>query len=229
MSDTISLPLFPLNTVLFPNQLLPLHIFEERYKLMIGECIQNKAPFGVVLIRAGREAGGPSVPFEVGTTARIADVQYLPQGRMNLRAVGEQRFRLERVTQQRPYMRGDATVLEAPAAANAAASLIDNIKRGFSTHLDILAQLSEQERVAVNMDVTPEHLSYLVAAILAIQNPEKQELLEMVSTDERLQREATILNRENRTLQTFLYLRKHGPAKKGPDDQGDLQSRISVN
>ena len=229
MTDTINLPLFPLNTVLFPNQLLPLHIFEERYKLMIGECIRDKASFGVVLIRAGREAGGPAVPFEVGTTARIADVQYLPQGRMNLRAVGEQRFRLERVTQQRPYMRGDATMLEAQAAATATPSLMESIKRSFSTHLDILAQLSEQNRIDVNMDVTPEHLSYLVAAILAIQTPEKQELLEMASTGERLQREATILNRENRTLQTFLYLRKHGRAKKGPDDQGDLRSRISVN
>ena len=66
------LPLFPLNTVLFPNMVLPLHVFEERYKLMINTCLAQDKPFGVVLIYSGTEAGGPAVPHSVGTVARIA-------------------------------------------------------------------------------------------------------------------------------------------------------------
>ena len=70
-----NIPLFPLGTVLFPKQYLPLHIFEDRYKQMIGECLRDQSQFGVVLIRAGREAGGPAIPFETGTTARIVDME----------------------------------------------------------------------------------------------------------------------------------------------------------
>ena len=90
----MELPLFPLNSVLFPGATLPLHIFEERYKLMIGRCLQSGSPFGVLLIRSGNEVGEATEPFEVGTTARIVRVQHLDEGRMNLVCLGEQRFRL---------------------------------------------------------------------------------------------------------------------------------------
>jgi Lon protease-like protein len=95
-----NIPLFPLGTVLFPKQYLPLHIFEERYKLMIGECLRDQSRFGVVLIRAGREAGGPAVPFETGTTARIVDMESLEGGRMNIKTIGERPFHITRITQQ---------------------------------------------------------------------------------------------------------------------------------
>ena len=70
----MELPLFPLNTVLFPGATLPLHIFEDRYKEMISQCIEEHRPFGVLLIRKGREAGDLAEPFEIGTTAHIARV-----------------------------------------------------------------------------------------------------------------------------------------------------------
>src|SRR5205814_5524803 len=84
--------LFPLNTVLFPGMPLPLHIFEERYKLMIGRCLEEERPFGVVLIQSGPEVGGTAVPHRVGTTAHIAAVRRLDDGRMNLIAIGQERF-----------------------------------------------------------------------------------------------------------------------------------------
>ena len=65
--DTIEISLFPLNTVLFPGQVLPLHIFEDRYRLMIRECLAEEKPFGVVLIRRGREVGETAEPYMVGT------------------------------------------------------------------------------------------------------------------------------------------------------------------
>src|SRR6476646_8248404 len=74
------IPLFPLSTVLFPGGTLPLHIFEERYKLMISECMERQAPFEVALIKSGSEVGGPAEPHGVGTTARISRVQELEGG-----------------------------------------------------------------------------------------------------------------------------------------------------
>src|SRR5437667_12828417 len=80
----VELPLFPLNTVLFPTAPLTLHIFEERYKDMVSRCIAEDIPFGVVLIREGREVGAPSLPFEVGTTAQSVSVAQLVHGRSHL-------------------------------------------------------------------------------------------------------------------------------------------------
>ena len=67
----LELPIFPLGTVLFPGMPLPLHIFEERYKRMIGRCLDGDRAFGVTLLKSGREVGGPAIPHEVGTIARI--------------------------------------------------------------------------------------------------------------------------------------------------------------
>lgn len=228
MSDLRDIPLFPLGTVLFPKQLLPLRIFEERYKLMINECLRDQTSFGVVLIKAGREVGGPVVPHEVGTTARIAQAQHLEEGRISLQAIGEQTFRLARITQQRPYMRGEVEFLESRAGDEAELEdVIDSVKQQFSAHLDILSQMSERQRVDLNLDLDPESLSYLVASVLAIENSEKQQLLEIERTDLRLQRELGILGRENCTLQTFLYLKKR--EQEQPSDENPLLRRISKN
>src|SRR5436853_683939 len=105
------LPLFPLNVVLFPGMRLPLHIFEDRYKLMIGTCMVTDQTFGVSLIQSGREVGGPAEVHPVGTTARIVEVERLPEGRLNLVAVGVDRFRIiERIDGQ-PYAQGRVELL----------------------------------------------------------------------------------------------------------------------
>src|SRR6266487_1733603 len=105
------LALFPLNTVLFPGMPLPLHIFEERYKLMIGRCIEEERPFGVVLIRSGPEVGGPATPHPVGTIAQIAGWKSLDEGRMNVIAVGQERFRIIEVVRLEPYLVARVTPL----------------------------------------------------------------------------------------------------------------------
>ena len=78
------LPLFPLNTVLFPGMPIKLHIFEERYKLMISRCYTEGQPFGVALIKSGNEVGRKAEPFLVGCTAVITELEPLPDGRMNI-------------------------------------------------------------------------------------------------------------------------------------------------
>lgn len=84
----MKLPLFPLNTVLFPGMALRLHIFEPRYRLMVADCLANGGLFGVVLIRSGREVGEPAVPHSVGTTAHISGAERLPDGRLNIEVFG---------------------------------------------------------------------------------------------------------------------------------------------
>jgi len=113
----MDLRLFPLQTVLFPSMRLPIHIFEERYRLMISECIEESAPFGVLLIKSGPEVGPGAVPFDVGTTARILNVEYLDDGRMNLLTIGERRFRTVAINTTQPYLRGEVALLEPPSAA----------------------------------------------------------------------------------------------------------------
>jgi Lon protease-like protein len=79
-SQWTDLPLFPMNTVLFPGMVLSLHIFEERYKLMINRCLEEERSFGVLLIRKGQEVGGSAIPYDVGTTTTIAGLNRLTAG-----------------------------------------------------------------------------------------------------------------------------------------------------
>jgi hypothetical protein len=113
------LPLFPLNTVLFPGMPIDLHIFEPRYLLMISRCLTAEQPFGVVLIRTGLEANGAlAEPYSIGTTARISTVEHLADGRMNLTALGEERFEILSLDRSGPYLVGQ--VQAARPAANPA-------------------------------------------------------------------------------------------------------------
>jgi Lon protease-like protein len=89
----VSIPLFPLNIVLFPDGPLPLRIFETRYVDMVGRCMREGTEFGVVLIREGGEVG-PAETFDVGTMARITDFDPLPDGLLGLSCMGRGRFRI---------------------------------------------------------------------------------------------------------------------------------------
>ena len=105
---TVELPLFPLRSVLCPGVALPLHIFEDRYRLMIGRCLERGEPFGVVLVREGHEVGPvPGRIADVGTTAIIRRAGRYPDGRLDILTVGERRFRLESLdTRSEPYLVG---------------------------------------------------------------------------------------------------------------------------
>jgi Lon protease-like protein len=95
----VNLPIFPLNTVLFPGGLLPLRIFEARYMDMARDCLKRDEPFGVCLIREGSEVGAPAVPEGIGCLAKILEWDMQQQGILNIKTRGGQRFRiLERTT-----------------------------------------------------------------------------------------------------------------------------------
>src|SRR5215475_522153 len=109
----MEIPLFPLpNLVLFPHIVVPLHIFEERYKSMINGCIESSAAFGLVLLRAGSDTESEETIHQVGVTARIVEVERLDEGRMNILCEGESRFRIHRFTQQTPFWRGAVDIIE---------------------------------------------------------------------------------------------------------------------
>ena len=90
------LPMFPLGTVLLPGMVLPLHVFEPRYRQLVQDCEAGDGEFGVVLIERGSEVGGGDVRTDVGTVAKIVQSQSLPDGRYLLATVGARRLRVER-------------------------------------------------------------------------------------------------------------------------------------
>lgn len=94
MTEAADLPLFPLNTVLFPGGLLPLRVFEPRYVDMVGACLKNGGEFGVCLITEGREVGAPAEPADAGCRARIVDWSMPQQGVLNIVTTGTTRFRV---------------------------------------------------------------------------------------------------------------------------------------
>lgn len=185
------LPLFPLHVVLFPGMSLPLHIFEERYRLMIGTCMVTDRTFGVVLIQSGSEVGGRAEVFPVGTTARIEEIVRLPDGRMNLLIVGERRFRiLERYPDQ-PYALAHVQFLEdRPEAVPTA--LVRRVQQRFLRYLRQQGVTAAGGR-QVELPADPIALSYVVAASLRTPPRDRQRLLELDSPDDRLRRELAIL------------------------------------
>ncbi len=210
MSD---IPLFPLNVVLMPGAPLPLHIFEERYKQMIGRCLDSNEGFGVVLIREGQEVGEPATPFEVGTVARIASVERLPDGRMNLVTVGTRRFRCVEHVQERPYRVARVAWYEDETPpARECAQLADEVRTAVEEYLRAVYALAEQPRRAISFPDDVAMLSFQVGAVLQIAAAERQQLLEMTATDARLRQELVYLRRETRLLQMLLSRRDSGNA-----------------
>lgn len=197
----VDLPLFPLQTVLFPGATLPLQVFEPRYLTMIQRCLDEGIPFGVVLIRSGQEVGGPAVPFEVGTTARISTVQRAPGGRLHVLALGVQRFRILETSQREPYLTGIVEFLEdedadAPETVEAAQRVSELFRQ--YTHL-MLAVNGEWTRT-IALPSRPGALADHVAARLELENRTKQRLLEELSVLRRLAVEQRLLTGALETL-----------------------------
>jgi Lon protease-like protein len=190
------LPLFPLNVVLFPHMPLPLHIFEPRYRQMLADCLEEGHSFGVVAIREGSETG-PATPYDVGTLAKIVRIDRLDDGRVNLLVMGASRFGITQTSQDRPYLRGQIRIIpEAGDDLDATARLTEATALTFRQYSNLLRELVGQKPDEAEPPMEPELLSYLIAAALNLQVPEKQSLLAERRTDSRLQLELRILRKE---------------------------------
>ena len=191
-----SLPLFPLNVVLFPNAVIPLHVFEERYKLMVQRCLDSDSRFGVVLIKSGDEVGGPADPHSIGTLARIAEVERFDDGRMLLSVVGEKRFRILELTEREPYLEGLVEVLDEDVDVSLTPAEISTIREAVTRHVRLLLGLGGGWTREATMPDAPVALSYFIGSVLQSGLPEKQALLEEPSTAKRLEAELLMLERE---------------------------------
>ncbi len=175
------LPLFPLNTVLFPMTPVRLHIFEERYRLMIGRCIENQEPFGVVALRQGSEVdglGAQADPYAIGCSARITEHQRLYDGRMNIVALGHQRFRILQLDRSQPYLQGIVEPLPIdtdPTPEVIAAS--NRLRPWLERYFRLLVRAENVEVDAQNLPANPIELGFLSASILRVSLSEKQKLL----------------------------------------------------
>ncbi|HEY8198500.1 MAG TPA: LON peptidase substrate-binding domain-containing protein [Candidatus Limnocylindrales bacterium] len=163
----MELPLFPLHTVLCPGVALPLHIFEERYRRMVDRCVDAGEPFGVVLIREGRETGPLDGRISrIGTTAIIRDAGRYPDGRFDLMTVGGRRFRIETLTDsQEPYLIADVRYLREPIGdPDMARKLAERVSARFLRYLAVLQPALEDDddgsdyEVEVIVDDDPEDI-----------------------------------------------------------------------
>lgn len=200
------LPLFPLNTVLFPGMPLNLHIFEERYKQMMRTCMDADQVFGVVLIRKGREALGPlAEPYPIGCTARISKVEPLNEGRMNVLAIGQQRFRtLSLDAHSAPYLVGTVktypfTESDRDAVQEARDSLVPWLRR----YLEALSQASDSNLDLQEIPEDPETLACLAAIALQVPQKDKQRLLSIAGSLELLDQLHDLFKKEISLLEVI--------------------------
>jgi hypothetical protein len=195
-----NVPIFPLNTVLFPGGLLPLRVFEARYMDMTRDCLKRDAPFGVCLIREGSEVGAPAVSERIGCLAKILDCDMQQQGILILRTRGGERFR---ILEQRTGAQGLTTAdveLIAPEASIA-------VPAEFAPCARLLEMVVADQGKAIFAEPhafnDASWVGYRLAEILPVPLIAKQKLLELTDSLSRL----SILQR---------FLESRGLAEKAP-------------
>ncbi len=211
---SLRLPLFPLGSVLYPGLVLPLHIFEERYRQLVADLLAGPEPrrFGVIAIRRGRETGidGVSALYPVGCTAVLQQAERQDDGRYDLVTVGAERFRLlgraglGECGDQNPYLSGDVELLpdEVGDEAEAAVALLA-VQRAFRSYLGLLADRGGARITIPELPDEPMLMSYLVAAAVVADLPEKQRLLAEPDAARRLIAERALLSREMQMLRSL--------------------------
>jgi len=218
--DQIEIPLFPLpNVVMFPGVKLPLHIFEDRYKEMVNTCLEDDSPFGIVLFSGEQET--PSSIQRVGVIARVAEVEHLDDGRMNIMTAGEVRFRIARFTATEPAWRAEVELLEdqlesggrVEALGRQLAELyLDAYRKGL--------ELTGERPGELELPESPAELSFMLPYVLDIGAEAKQALLESLSTHDRLVELIDHLKAASDRLSRQLELKRVNDTVRGNGDMG---------
>ena len=209
LEHNVNIPLFPLNVVLFPGMMLPLHIFEDRYKVMIKECLAAEQSFGVVLAKS-KDAQAPNVVslyksdlYEVGTTARITAVENLDDGRMNLITVGQERFIIKDVYPSTDdFLMGqvDPYPMKGEEDPRHVANLIQKLRPMVRQYINHLADASGEDLSNATLPSDPTALAFLAGT--AIQGPlaDKQKLLSARSLRTLITNTVSVLDKEDQIL-----------------------------
>lgn len=218
--ELINLPLFPLGSVLFPGFGLPLHIFEERYRRMVADCMAGAGRFGVLAIAHGIDVGGGAEPYPVGTLARITQLERLADGRFTLLAAGLERIRVQEFDDtSKPYLRGRAELwpdAPLPAPAPGAAARAGELLNDYLTRL-LAATGDDPETWGLDLPLTlptnPDLLAALIGALLQVPVADKQALLEAPSAGARLEAEIGLITRELALMKTTQAAPAPNPAR----------------
>jgi len=178
-----TVPIFPLQTVLFPGALLPLRIFEVRYMDMAKACLKEGSPFGICLIREGQEVGAPAVPEAVGCLARIAECDMEELGILKVTAEGLERFRIVSSEVNRSgLIVGEVERHEPEAQADDAAGLAecaDFLRK-------VIAGIGERRFASPLRFDDASWVGFRLAEVLPLRNDVKQKLLELTEPALRL-------------------------------------------
>lgn len=196
------MPVFPLNLVAFPGMSVPLHIFEERYRAMVRHLMSLTDPadrcFVVVAIREGYEIGGHGLRslYRVGTTVQITEVDPYDDGRFDVLAVGRERVRVTEVDESQLFLQAQVDAVvgggeDVDASRQAARTLAT-----FATYRAAVSRLRDGEVMQGPLPRDPEMLSYALAATCALTLQQRQQLLEMPGTADRLDLLRSMLHRE---------------------------------
>lgn len=192
------LPLFPLNVVLFPGQSLPLHIFEPRYRVMIKKCVDNNQPFGMVLAMDEE----PDAPASIGTSARVTEVKRLPDGRMNIVTMGEDRFKLHDFREsEQGYLIGDVSDFPLEESEPVDPAITAKVRRQLARYLKLLADANGMKFRFDQFPESPSEIALFAAIALRIPLEAKQELLAEEQLAGLLNRETIVLSEELKMMQ----------------------------
>lgn len=224
MTETYKIPLFPLGLVLLPDMLLPLHIFEQRYKQMISDCLAGDRPFGIVLF------DGQSIR-SVGCMARITEViKRYDDGRMDIVTRGSQRFVIQELIEDQAYMEARVFFFDDGEEAEN-----EDLKEVVKNALKLLQEMVDLDTgfdpATLGDRVSPQRLSYAIAAMEGFTPAERQGLLEMTAASERLEMCVRALsrlvarNRLTREIQQMIGGNGHPPKRilKELEDLGGTQ------
>ena len=195
------LPMFPLGTVLFPDTLLPLHIFEPRYRALVADCLAGDGQFGVVLIERGSEVGGEDIRFDVGTVATIVDAQQIPDGRWFMLAEGRIRLRVLRWLPDDPYPVAEIEEIVDPEWFDTE-GMRDRAVKALQRMAALRTELGEGVRsITVDVDDDPVRASYEAVALAPLGALDSQRLLAADSPAERYEELFRLLAEETAILE----------------------------
>lgn len=202
---------------------LPLRVFEPRYLQMVDDCVDDDALFGVVCIKEGPEVGGPALPYEVGTTARILGVEKKSPELLHITTVGQERFQVQRLVTGKPYLVGEIepfplTKVEAPEVG----ALVDAELTLLSVYLELLSQMGDVQIRLQNMPDSPEAMAYLIATVLQVPLETKQRLLATQDLPTMLHKEALLLRSDVTALTIVLQ-----GQEVWPEDEASLPFSLS--
>jgi len=217
---TREVPVFPLGVVLFPGTPQLLHIFEPRYRQMLADCLEGDRRFGLSFVKGDGAADPEPRPGDVGCVARVHETRLLADGRSNILAVGEERYVLrEYLRTEVPYR---VAVVETFDDDDLAAPQVDELgaqaRAQFAKFVQGMHLLSDRPGEPIQIEGSPQEMSFQIAATLELEAELKQELLELRSTHDRLRRLLRVLRTLNEELgkRVSVHARARGNGKGGP-------------